>query len=357
MFAAIAAAQKQINLESYILEDVVLNNTKLFDLLIRKRQDGVQVNVIHDSVGSSRTPKELFTRLAAAGVNTCEFNPVKTRFWRLNHRDHRKILVVDGRIAFTGGINLSREYSSGSLGRRKKTNLDKLADGWRDTHIAVSGPAVNEFQRLFVDTWRRQNCSKLVGMPLPTSKPSASGNKTVRIIASSPDNKPSAMYLALLAAIDSAEHSIYITMAYFVPDPATVSALRRAAQRGVDVQLILPGFSDFAIVFHAGRSHYDELLEAGIKIYEQRAALLHAKTAVIDGVWSTIGSTNMDWRSYLHNDEVNLVVLGADMARSMLTLFEADKQEATQIEASAWAKRGGKNKLKEWFARRWEYLL
>ena len=231
-----------------------------------------------------------------------------------------------------------------------------MEDGWRDTHIAVRGPAALEFQKLFLDTWQRQACAK----PETTQtavRPAAAGDKVLRVIGSSPDNNASEMYLALLAAIEHAESQIYITMAYFVPDPNTIAALKRAAERGVDVKLILPGFSDFWAVFHAGRSHYSELLRSGVRIYEQRDALLHAKTAVIDGVWSTVGSTNMDWRSYMHNDEVNAIVLGEDFGRTMLAMFEGDLAVATPIDPPRWERRSRKFKFKEWFARRWEYLL
>jgi cardiolipin synthase len=265
-------------------------------------------------------------------------------------------LVVDGQVAFTGGINLSSAYSRGSFGLRKRRKEERLENGWRDTHIAVRGPAVQEFQRLFFDTWQRQNCAPIVDVHL-TAQPAAAGDKILRVIGSSPDNNASQMYLALLAAIEHAESQIYITMAYFVPDPNTIAALKRAAARGVDVKLILPGFSDFWAVFHAGRSHYSDLMSAGVKIYEQRDALLHAKTAVIDGVWSTVGSTNMDWRSYMHNDEVNVVVLGEDFARTMRDMFDSDLAAAAPIDPLRWEQRSRKFKFKEWFARRWEYLL
>lgn len=356
MFAAMSEARTQINLESYILEDVQFESgTNLSGLLLAKRAQGVEVNVIYDAIGSSHTPKSFFEKLRAGGVNCCEFNPVMLP-WKLNHRDHRKILVVDGSLAFTGGINLSSAYSSGSFGLRKRRKEERLEDGWRDTHIAVRGPAAFEFQKLFLDTWQRQACAK-PDAKQTAAQPAAAGDKVLRVIGSSPDNNASEMYLALLAAIEHAESQIYITMAYFVPDPNTIAALKRAAERGVDVKLILPGFSDFWAVFHAGRSHYSDLLRSGVRIYEQRDALLHAKTAVIDGVWSTVGSTNMDWRSYMHNDEVNAIVLGEDFGRTMLAMFEGDLAVATPIDPARWERRSRKFKFKEWFARRWEYLL
>jgi cardiolipin synthase A/B len=357
MFQAIASAQRHINLESYILEDVTFGRL-LSDLLLRKRAAGVQVNVMYDSIGSASTPPEFFERLHQGGVNCCEFNPANPfsgKRWRLNQRDHRKILVVDGKVAFTGGINFSSVYSSGSSVRRAKKR-QVTDDGWRDTHLAVRGPAVAEFQRLFVQTWNKQNCASIETAGFfPALAPA--GNKIMRVIGSSPDNNVSEIYLALLSAIEHAQSQIYLTMAYFVPDEATIVALKNAAQRGVDVKLILPGFSDFWGVFHAGRSHYSNLMTAGVKIYEQRDALLHAKTAVIDGVWSTIGSTNMDWRSFMHNDEVNAVVIGEEFGREMLSLFAVDLAKATRIDPAAWEDRGATLRFKEWFTRRWDYLL
>jgi cardiolipin synthase len=177
------------------------------------------------------------------------------------------------------------------------------------------------------------------------------------VVASGPGDPAPAIYLALLSAIRHAEKAVYITMAYFVPDPQTVDALKSAAARGVDVVLLLPSYTDFWAVFHAGRSHYNELLEAGVKIYERQSALLHSKTIVIDGVWSTVGSSNMDWRSFLHNKELNLVVLGREFGRQMEAMFEHDRGQSLRIEREAWSRRPLDMRMKEWAARLWEYWL
>ena len=356
MFAAVKTARDHINLETYILDDGAIGE-RLAGLLIEKVSRGVAVNIIYDSVGSINTPAEFFGRLRASGINVCEFNPVnplKGRGWRINNRDHRKILIVDGRTAFTGGINISGVYSAGSFGsKRKKASLDK---GWRDTHVQIDGPAAAEFQRLFINTWGKQCPSPLEQRNFfPTIL--VKGNKTIRVISSSPDDSLNMTYVTLLSAITHAEKSVYMTMAYFVPDPQTIETIKAAARRGVDVKLILPGFSDFAAVFHAGRSHYSDLLKAGVKIFEHREAMLHAKTVVIDGVWSTIGSTNMDWRSFLHNDEVNGVVLGEQFAIDMERMFEQDLAAAVRIDLAKWEARSPVLKMKEWGARMWEYWL
>jgi cardiolipin synthase len=354
MLEAIEQARDHVNLETYIIEaDDVGQRTA--ELLLRKRSDGVQVNLIYDSVGALATPPEYFERLRQAGVGVCEYNPVnplKARgAWRINNRDHRKLLVVDGRVAFAGGINISGVYSSGSFSKRRRK--PPLEDGWRDTHIEVRGPIVADVQRLFLDTWTKQ-CGEIGAAryfpPLRTA-----GSKVMRVIAGEPGE--SEIYVALLSAIQRAELKAYLTVGYFVPDPRTLAVLVEAARRGVDVRLALPGVSDFWAPLYAGRSHYEELLAAGVRIYERRDALLHAKTAVIDGVWSTVGSTNVDWRSFVHNAEANLMVLGEDFGERMEALFARDLEHSVEISAERWRRRGMSARFKEWLARRWEYFL
>ena len=248
----------------------------------------------------------------------------------MNQRDHRKLLIVDGRIAFLGGINISSVYSGGSFSRAARSDAPAASAPWRDTHLQVEGPVVAEFQKLFLATWEKQKGEALAPrdyFPQPASK----GKEVVRAIGSSPDEPYSLIYATLISAIGSAETSVYLTNAYFVPDPQLLAALKDAAQRGVDVKLILPGHTDFWLVFHAGRSHYAELLRGRVKIYERRDALLHSKTAVIDGVWSTVGSTNLDWRSFLHNDEVNAVILGQEFGGQMQAMFDADLAASDRI--------------------------
>jgi cardiolipin synthase len=355
MFAAIAAARDHVNLQTYIFEADEVGE-KLAELLLKKSAQGVQVNVLYDSVGSMRSPPEFFDRLREGHVAVCEFNPVnplKAKKINLNHRDHRKLLVTDGTLAYTGGINISAVYSSSSTSRARKSIK---RDGWRDTQIEVKGPAVGELQKLFFRTWESQRCPQRVErFYFPTL--TRAGDRVLRVIGSTPEDSLNLIYVEMLSAITNARKSIYITMAYFVPDPQTLDALRTKARQGVDTVLILPGVSDFSVAFHAGRSHYDELLEAGVRIYERNDALLHAKTAVIDGVWSTVGSANMDWRSFLHNDELNVVILGEDFGREMQHMFQMDLDAATPIDRESWSRRGPLLRLQELVARLWEYWL
>jgi cardiolipin synthase len=179
----------------------------------------------------------------------------------------------------------------------------------------------------------------------------------VRAIGSTPDDPYSLMYLTLISAIGNAEKQVYLTNAYFVPDPQLLKALTDAAARGVDVKLILPSHSDSEVVFQAGRAHYSELLRGGVKIYERGGALLHSKTALIDGVWSTVGSTNLDWRSFLDNDEINAVIIGREFGQKMQAMFDADLAASQEIDPDSWEHRPLKFRFKEWMARVWGRLL
>ena len=358
MLAAIGGAKDHINFETYIIEDDETGR-QFADLLLARQAAGVQVHLIYDSVGCIRTPREFFERLKEGGVQVLEFNPVNPltakKGWQVNNRDHRKLLLVDGRTAFIGGINISNVYSSGSSPTRSTPSSPK-SGGWRDTQIQIDGPVVAEFQKLFLATWEKQHGPPLAGKNyFPALSPR--GNELVRSIGSSYDDPHSLIYLTLISAITNAEKSVHLTNAYFVPDPQILQALLDAARRGVDVTLILPALSDSNLVFHAGRSYYTELLAAGVKIYERGGGVLHSKTVVIDGVWSCIGSTNLDWRSFLHNDEVNAVILGPEFAQQMQAMFERDLAASTAITAEAWARRPLRFKLKELMSRIWQYWL
>jgi cardiolipin synthase A/B len=372
MFKAIAAARDHVNIEFYIIDDDEVGR-RFSDVLLRKAAEGVPVNLMYDAVGCIDTPPSFFERLRAGGVKVLEYNPVNPlrarAGWRLNNRDHRKIVIVDGRIGYTGGINISQVYSHGSApgrvsgsrrgsaGRESGSPSSGPSEpGWRDTNVRLEGPIVAQLQRLFLDTWARQRGEPLAQRNWFPAAPRA-GDHPARVLASGPDHPAPAIYVSLLSAIAHAEKTVQITMAYFVPDAQTMAALTAAAARGVDVSLVLPSYTDFWAVFHAGRSHYSELLDAGVKIYERQQTLLHAKTAVVDGVWSTVGSSNMDWRSFLHNEEVNAVVLGAGFGKEMEAMFERDVAESARIDAEAWRKRPLSVRMKEWAARVWEYWL
>lgn len=373
MMKAIAAAKDHINFETYIFDQDELG-MKFADLLIKKQREGVVVNVIYDSVGTIGVPQEFFDRMKEGGVKLIAFNPVnpakaRGNGWKLNARDHRKMLIVDGKVGFTGGINISDTYSKsspfrngsgragsgsggGSSPGREKGENDV---GWRDTHVRIEGPAVQAMQWLFVQAWIEQDADDLRDAKYFTQVAPA-GDKVVRVLGSRPEGRFE-IYKALLLAMQEAKKSIHITCAYFVPDDQTMQALTDAARRGVEVQLVLPSVSDSGLVFHAGRAFYQPLLEAGVKIYELRLSVLHAKTVVIDGVWSTVGSTNLDRRSFLHNSEVNVIVMGDVFGLEMEKAFKEDLRNSKEVTLVEWNKRPLSNRLKEWLARVWDYWL
>jgi cardiolipin synthase len=358
MYDAIMTARDNINMETYLLEDDEVGQ-RFAQALIGKQNGGVQVNLIRDSAGTYSTPAAFFKNLADNGVNVLEFNPmnplVARKVWELNQRDHRKLLIVDGRTAFLGGINISSVYSGGSFNSGSHAQAS-TEQAWRDTDLQLKGPVVAELQKLFIETWEKQK-----GPPLAARdyfpRPETAGKQVVRAIGSSPDEPYSLIYATLMSAIASAETTVHLTNAYFTPDPQLLAALKAAAQRGVDVTLILPGKTDSWLAFHAGRGYYEELLRAGVKIWERRGAILHSKTALIDGVWVTVGSTNLDWRSFLHNHELNAVVLGADFGQQVQLMFDKDLKESDAITLEQWQHRSLDLRMKEMFARLWEYWL
>jgi len=348
MFKAIQKARDHVNLETYIIEDDETGR-KFAELLLEKQAAGVQVNLIYDSVGSMTTPAAFFQRLSEGGIQVVEFNspnPLKGEGkWGLTHRDHRKILIVDGKLAIIGGINISEVYSSIFSKRRQS---EKAPIHWRDTDVQIEGPAVAEIQKLFLDTWQKQKGAELSEKnQFPELK--EEGRDLVRVVGSTPGETNRIPFVVYVSAITFAEHSIHLTNSYFIPDEQIVTSLAEAAGRGVDVKIILPGISDSRVALYAQRYYYDELLQAGVKLYEHRNSLLHAKTAVIDKVWSTVGSTNLDFLSLLNNDEVNAVILSPEFAGEMEKMFAVDLADSKQIHWEEWQERPVLPRFREWF--------
>ena len=351
MFKAMENARDHINIETYTFEDIEGPAGRTFaDLLLQKQAQGIQVNLIYDSLGSFMTPAAFFQRLRDGGIHVAEFNPTSPLRghgkWRLAKSDHRKILIVDGKIAITGGVNLSRDYSSGFsvAGDEKKAPMPL-----RDTDVQIEGPAVAEFQKLFLDTWQRQKGEALSDRNyFPAMK--EQGNTVVRALGSTEGETNRITFIMYVTAITFAENALHMTNAYFAPDPQIIKALSDAAKRGVDVKIILPGTTDRSLALYAGQYQYADLLKAGVKLYKRRNALLHAKTLVIDSVWSTVGSTNMEWWSFSSNDEVNAVVLSREFAAEMEKMFAKDLAESDQIRLDEWKKRPVRIKFWEWFS-------
>jgi cardiolipin synthase len=326
-------------------------------MLVKKRSEGVAVNLIYDGFGCRKTPGSFFARLRRAGVKTLAFNPVTLRGImggrEVLHRTHRKLLIVDGAVAFTGGINIGRAYQRT---RRPDDRISPPEKFWRDTHIMIEGPAVAEFQKVFLATWERASGEGLSGDGyFPGVGPK--GDELVQVIDSTAGPAKRTTYVMYLSVLAHARTSIHITQSYFSPDEQMIEALAAAARRGVDVRLILPGITDHGVVRQAGRWLYGRLLASGVRLYERSGMILHAKTAVVDGVWSTVGTTNLELWSLARNEEVNAVVLGRPFADEMEAAFEKDLAQSTEILPENWRQRPLFERAKEFFSNLVGYWL
>ena len=355
LFRAIEAARDHVNLEFYIFQDVSLPRgagPSLFELLREKLRQGVAVTVIYDSLGSADTPAAAFDELRAAGARLLSFNPVnplETRRggWRPNARDHRKILVADGRVAVTGGVNLDRVYENlcgRSASGEPVENTDDAC--WADVAIHVEGPAVAALQRLFFETWAKQG-----GGELPARNwfppPAIRGRTAMRIFGSAPGEDRPRFYVARLAKIANARNRVWLSTGYFVPTPREREELARAARRGVDVRLLLPGVTDTPAATHAQRASYGDLLQAGVRVLEVEDRVLHAKLGVVDGAWSAIGSSNLDRRSVAWNNEVDAVLLGREAGAAVEAIMERAMSRAAPVTLDGWRRRGVGQRLRE----------
>lgn len=358
MLSAIVAARRHVHLETYIFnEDDV--GRRFADALLERSAAGVEVRVIYDSVGSYGSSPEFFGRMKEGGIGLVEFHPVNPATGGnpldLNVRDHRKLLITDGQVAFAGGLNIDENYSSSSVVRRRSR---ATTAGWRDTHIRIRGPAVAGFQRLFLGNWAEGGGAPPADEAVLFPEPVARGTNLVRVLSSVGGNdEVSPIRIAYGLAMEAASERIWITQSYFAPDADFLATMTAAAARGVDVRIMVTGVSDSAMLLHISRSCYGELLRAGVKIYESSEVLLHAKTAVIDGVWSTVGSSNLDYRSFIHNHEVNAVVVGEDFGNRMESLFRKDIALSKPIALAEWEDRPLLDRIKERLSRVVQYWL
>jgi cardiolipin synthase A/B len=349
---AIRSARARIDMESYEFDAVA--GSLFADELVAARRRGVDVNLIYDAWGTIDTPPALFARLRHGGVNVLEYNPLTPNArvpFSVNARDHRKLLCVDGKIAITGGVNVSQVYENTG----GSPNSDGAEQAWRDTDVRIEGPVVAQFEHYFLETWHAQK-GPPIGPP-PAALPAQPGGLLVQAIDGAPDNGQPLIYRTLIAAIALARTSVHLTTGYFVPTPDLRRVLKDAARRGVDVEVIVPSRSDSDTAVAAGREKYEDLLEAGVKLYEFRGRVLHAKTAVIDGVWSAIGSSNLDWRSTVWNNEIDAIILGRPTGAQMEEVFRADTGTSAAIDRASWERRGIGERLDEWRAKLVEELF
>jgi len=337
MLAAIRAAKKTINLEFYIYWDGEVG--RMFaETLAERARAGVAVKVVLDAVGSSEMSQSLIDFMARNGIDLEWYHPIR---WytlsRANHRTHRKLLVVDGSVGFSGGVGIADTW----LGDADSP------EHWRETVLRVEGPVVTQMQFAFMDNWVKSRGELLTGLDYFPRVPPA-GDHLAQVIKSSPSEGISSVKLMYTVSIVSAVRSIYISNAYFVPDRDTMRALEGAVRRGVDVRVIVPGeHVDVPIVRQASRWHYDLLLARGIRIFEYKPTMMHAKTMVVDGIWSTVGSSNFDDRSFRLNDEVNVNVYDEAIAAKLEAMFMDDLAHSEEITARRWFRRPRFSRIKE----------
>jgi len=335
MLEAIAEAKREILLEMYwFASDEV--GRQFADALTAKAETGVTVRVIYDAVGSIQSDGRMFSRLRDAGCEVEQYNPIAP--WRarfrvgvVNNRDHRKLLIVDRHVGFTGGVNLGNEWAPESAG----------GAGWRDDTIRIEGPAVEQMCDIFDYGWRRIVEPPSADRPRlrPTVDTGDGTGSRVRVLANHYFRERRAIRQAYLRRIESAQRSVCITNSYFVPDGQIRRVLGRAVARGAEVRVIVPGKSDVFAVRHAARKLYGRLLEAGIQLYEWQGSILHSKTAVIDGRWCTVGTYNLDARSLRFNLEVVAAVEDAAVAGAMEDRFNEDLEHAKLVSYEEWRRR------------------
>lgn len=337
--AAIRAAKHHVHFAYYIFDPHKIGR-RFRDLLVAKAKEGVTVRVLVDDVGSSALDRPFVQSMRDAGVKFARFNPVtfariRSRF---DFRNHRKIVVCDGTVGFTGGINIADEYlpdpdAPVKLGeRRKRKKLAKRGHlgPWRDSHVRLEGDAVRWLQLTFLDDWYYATGyaeRSEAYFPPRTER----GEELVQIVASGPDREMEPIQKLYFSAIASARSRVYVTSPYFVPDDAVLTALTTASLRGVDVRVLVPRRSDSLVVTAAARSYYDAILAAGVRVYEYQPTMIHAKTLVVDDFFAAVGTANMDNRSFRLNFEVTAVLYGGAHADSLAEQFRKDLKDAKEI--------------------------
>ncbi len=327
----IRKARRTINYAQYVFEDGEPAK-EIAAALAERCRAGVKVNVLLDSVGALAMPAQLREEMTSAGCRVENYRPLSPfAIDRVNYRNHRRILVVDGMVGVTGGSGISGKWSGN--GRQQ--------GHWRDTDVLLEGPVIEQLQGAFAENWLEAT-GVAIGGPeyFPRRRLDSKGTVDAQVVRSSPAGGSTAMYTMFLLALASARRSIHITNPYFVPDDKMINTLIGAAKRGVQVVLVIPGAIDHNLVRQASRSEFGRLLKNDIQIYEYRPALLHAKTMVVDGIWATIGSTNLDRRSFALNEELNVAIYDVDTAQRLERVFEQDVSNSRRVMYKDWSNRG-----------------
>lgn len=340
MLDAIRNAEKTITFETYIYWSGNVGK-KFADALAERASAGIKVHVLMDWIGAGKADDSLIDTMKTAGVEVEKYRPLK---WyninRWNNRTHRKLLVVDGRVGFTGGVGIADLWSGNAQDPKH----------WRDSHFRIEGPAVAQMQAAFMDNWMKTRSLVLHGEDyFPQLEPK--GGQLAQVFKSSAGEGSESLRLMYLMSIAAAKERILLANAYFVPDDLSVQALVSARRRGVKVEIIVPGeHTDSDVVRQASRSRWGTLLDAGVAIYEYQPTMMHAKIMIVDGLWTSVGSTNFDNRSFRLNDEANLNVLDAGFAQLNETTFEADKSRSRRVTRQVWEARSWIEKFSEWTA-------
>ena len=335
MLAAIRGAQKTITFETYIYWSETIGE-EFSAALVERARAGVKVHVMLDFIGSMKMNDEAMQKMRDAGVQLQRYHkPAWWKLARLNNRTHRKLLIVDGTVGFTGGVGIADQWR----GNAQDENH------WRDTHFRIEGPVVGQMQAVFTDNWTKSTGVVLDGADyFPPLK--AAGSMPAQMFSSSPTGGSASMHLMYLMAITAARTSIDLSASYFVPDDLTIRALASAAKRGVKVRIIMPGKEiDAGIVRLASRERWGELLEAGVEMAEYQPTMYHVKALIVDALMVSVGSTNFDNRSFSINDEANLNVLDADFARAQVAVFEDDWQRSRRMTLASWNNRSWTEKI------------
>ena len=329
MLNAIRTAQTNITFETFVFRDGI--GATFIDELAAAARRGVHVHMLLDWLGSRTMDSNLLAAARAAGCDLQIYHPPSWyHLGRLNNRTHRKILVIDGKVGFTGGVGMGIEWRDGLNG----------LPPWRETHFKAEGPVVAQMQAVFIDNWIKTTGRVLHGAEYFPKLSATCGDMEAQMFGSSPVGGSESMHLMVLLALTAAKTSIDIQNAYFVPDRLTVEALCSAARRGVRIRIIVPGrHTDARVGRWAAQGLYGELLAAGIQIYEYQPTMMHCKVLVIDGVWSSVGSANFDDRSFRLNDEANLNVFSTDLAREQIRLIDADILNSRLMVLKKWRHR------------------
>lgn len=337
MLSAIRSAERTITFETYIYWSGEVGRA-MADAIAERARSGVRVHVLLDWVGSQKMEQKYLDELTEAGVEIEKYHPPKWYHWgRMNNRTHRKLLVVDGRVGFTGGVGIADQW----LGNAQD------ADHWRDTHYRIAGPAVGVMQAVFIDNWVKARAAVLHGEAyFPQLE--AAGDCSAQITLSSARDGAESARLMYLLAIAAARRSCYIAHSYFVPDDLSVQTLVEARRRGVDVQVLVPGpHMDAKVTQLASKSRWGALLEAGVEIYEYQPTMFHCKAMIVDELWCTVGSTNFDNRSFRLNDEMNASIYDARFAKQQVEILHADRARAKRVTLEAWRNRPLGDRVKE----------